>query len=621
MKKVNSITAIPKKKIKNEKPKEEEEENEQQSEEEEEEIEEISEKKKNARKFFRNEDEEASGFLKFEEEEEEESEQQNQQQKEEESEESQPQQPKKKKKKKQSEKKLEERFEKELQDFEAAMEAARIKSTFGNPFITAAAAAAASSASSSSSSSTTKQQQNNIQVQMISRSTKDVVGSRAGDTMRYKKNTNPAAHPMKEQREFSRAVRAVKLDKILAKPFVLSMDQHHDAASALAMHPRALTTMVSGACDGEIIVWDVAEGKPLWTIDHAHNGLVSGIVVNAEGDAFFSCSVDSVIKKWRLDTDSIGGGGQEQAQVPITEYTTGAGVFLSLDHHYSNTSFATGGQALCVWNEDRSKPLHTYNWGIDTIHHVRFNKTETDIVSALSKDRSITLFDIRVGNALRNVVMKMRPNALAWNPYRTQTFVVASDDFNLYEYDMRNLSAVLHTFSGHVGPVVDVDFAPTGNEFVSGSWDRTLRIYPTNKAAPQEEGRAFGYARDIYHTKRMQRVGQVKFSLDAKYVLSASSDQNIRLWKARAAKPIRIVTGREKKQINYYDSLKSKYAHVDQVRTIANKKHVPMSVQKRTYILGHIRDAQVRKEQVLEKHSKKFQKQSVFAKPIIKERK
>lgn len=39
------------------------------------------------------------------------------------------------------------------------------------------------------------------------------------------------------------------------------------------------------------------------------------------------------------------------------------------------------------------------------------------------------------------------------------------------------------------------DWSPTGEGFVSGSYDRTVRLWN------REEGKS----RDVYHTKRMQR--------------------------------------------------------------------------------------------------------------------
>ena len=62
----------------------------------------------------------------------------------------------------------------------------------------------------------------------------------------------------------------------------------------------------------------------------------------------------------------------------------------------------------------------------------------------------------------------------------------------------------------HVSAVTCVDFAPTGREFVSGSYDKTVRIFPEDK----------GRSREVYHTKRMQRLTCVAWSRDNRYILS-----------------------------------------------------------------------------------------------------
>jgi DDB1- and CUL4-associated factor 13 len=78
---------------------------------------------------------------------------------------------------------------------------------------------------------------------------------------------------------------------------------------------------------------------------------------------------------------------------------------------------------------------------------------------------------------------------------------------------------------------LDVDFSPTGREFVSGSYDKTIAIFRFNE----------GHWKDLYHTKRMQRVFCVKYSADAMYCLSGSDDTNVRVWKANASAPERVV--------------------------------------------------------------------------------
>ncbi len=48
--------------------------------------------------------------------------------------------------------------------------------------------------------------------------------------------------------------------------------------------------------------------------------------------------------------------------------------------------------------------------------------------------------------------------------------------------------------------------------------------------------------REVYHTKRMQHVICVRWSADNKYVLSASDEMNIRLWKANASEKLGLVS-------------------------------------------------------------------------------
>jgi WD repeat and SOF domain-containing protein 1 len=42
---------------------------------------------------------------------------------------------------------------------------------------------------------------------------------------------------------------------------------------------------------------------------------------------------------------------------------------------------------------------------------------------------------------------------------------------------MRNLTSPLNVHSDHVSAVIDVDYSPTGKEFVSASYDKTVRLY------------------------------------------------------------------------------------------------------------------------------------------------
>lgn len=52
---------------------------------------------------------------------------------------------------------------------------------------------------------------------------------------------------------------------------------------------------------------------------------------------------------------------------------------------------------------------------------------------------------------------------------------------SLYTFDMRFLESPVMVHMDHVSAVLDVDYSPTGKEFVSASFDKSIRIFPVDK--------------------------------------------------------------------------------------------------------------------------------------------
>jgi DDB1- and CUL4-associated factor 13 len=185
-------------------------------------------------------------------------------------------------------------------------------------------------------------------------------------------------------------------------------------------------------------------------------------------------------------------------------------------------------------------------------------------------------------------------------------FAAASEDGNIYVYDMRKLTRALNVLKDHVSAVMDVEFSPTGEELVSGSYDKSIRIFKTRE----------GHSRDVYHTKRMQRsfklfpvvltgrVFAVKFSMDAKYIVSGSDDGNVRLWRANASDRSVIRTTRERQQLQYSEHLKEQFKHMPEIRRIARRRHVPKAINKEGEKVRTEVAAIKRKDENRRKHSK-----------------
>jgi DDB1- and CUL4-associated factor 13 len=55
---------------------------------------------------------------------------------------------------------------------------------------------------------------------------------------------------LEKAREYTRALNAVKLERMFAKPFVGDLSGHSDGVYCMAKHPKKLTTVISGSGDG-----------------------------------------------------------------------------------------------------------------------------------------------------------------------------------------------------------------------------------------------------------------------------------------------------------------------------------------------------------------------------------
>ena len=101
---------------------------------------------------------------------------------------------------------------------------------------------------------------------------------------------------------------------------------------------------------------------------------------------------------------------------------------------------------------------------------------------------------------LRRVVMNLKTNAIAWNPMEAMVFTVASEDYNLYAFDMRKLDRPVNVQMDHTGAVIDLDYSPTGRELVSGSYDKTVRIWTTDSGRSREVSTSIFTDLCIMHT-------------------------------------------------------------------------------------------------------------------------
>ncbi|XP_012276679.1 DDB1- and CUL4-associated factor 13 [Orussus abietinus] len=426
-----------------------------------------------------------------------------------------------------------------------------------------------------------------MKVKVLTRNPDDYLRETKRDIFKVPRNYDPALHPFEAPREYTRALNATKLERVFAKPFIGNLDGHKDSVSCLCKHPGRLSILLSGSFDGEVKIWNLPQ-KTCERSILAHDGVIRGIAFEPKGERFMTIGDDKTIKTWKAEKD------QFEEDEPINTIISKT-VLSGISHHRKKPMFATCGEICQLWEETRNEPIRTFQWGVDSLHDVKFNLVQSNLLAACASDRGIILYDIRETGPLRKVIMKLRTNKLSWNPMEAYTFTCANEDYNLYTFDTRKIRTPVNVHMDHVAAVTDVDYAPTGKEFVSGSYDKSIRIFEVYK----------GHSRDIYHTKRMQRLTSVAWSLDNKYILSGSDEMNIRVWKARAAEKLGVLRPREKAALNYSEALKEKFASHPQVKRIARHRQVPKHIYNAKSELRTIREKSKRKEANRRAHSKK----------------
>lgn len=388
---------------------------------------------------------------------------------------------------------------------------------------------------------------------------------------------------------------------MFAAPFIAQLGNgHQDGVYCLAKDLEITDRLASASADGIVKIWDLAARTETRQIK-AHEGIIKGIswVKTPNGRYLVSCGTDRNISVINTATGEV---------------TSGLGdcAFTSISSHRSlPAAVVSGSSRIFVYDLARPAPTvsETLQWprSVDTISAVRMNQVETSLLGSCGSDRSLVFYDLRTSAPVHKTVLSFACNDLAWNPQEAMNFAVGSEDYNIYHFDMRQMQRARNIQKGHTGAVLSVDFNPTGTEIVSGSWDRTIRMFDI----------AAGHSRDVYHTKRQARVHAVAWTPDNNYILSGSDEGNVRLWRAYASKRQGIKSGTERQKLEYDDTLKERYKHMPEVRRILRHRHLPHVVKKSQEINQEMLQSIKRKDENRRKHGGQKDKRRVPAREQV----
>jgi WD40 repeat protein len=278
----------------------------------------------------------------------------------------------------------------------------------------------------------------------------------------------------------------------------------------VAFSPRA-TLLASASKDGTARVFRISDGAPL-AVMSGHSNPVTTVAFSPDGTRIVTASDDGTARVWKAET------GEQLAELLGHRGPVTAARFDG------NSDVVTGGAdgSVRLWYVLKEPLLGL----VARLHGpvTRAFFVGPDRVEAVTKDGIGHLFDLsgrRVGSRA----------AAPPGPVRSSTGAVAApagSTVTIHEPDGHDV-----VLRGHTRPVTSVEFSPDGNLVVTGSKDRTARIWDAHTGA-------------LLHTlsRHSGTVGDASFSPDGQWVVTAGPT-TAGLWSTDTGELVLLLRGHQ----------------------------------------------------------------------------
>ena len=371
------------------------------------------------------------------------------------------------------------------------------------------------------------------------------------------------------------ADKTVRLWDLETGQCIRTMDGHTDPVRSVAITPNGRYA-VSGSADKTVRLWNLETGQCIYTMK-GHTAPVSSVVITPNGRYVLSGSYDDTIRLWNLETGQCirtMEGHMDPRSVAIT--LNGRYAISVSPHSILRLWDIETGQCMRTMKGPRGElPLIAITfdgkhmvWGYDMkylgIWTIPFNKSYR---SKLEVSKIKGFNEIKIEKDTFNKIIGKAENLYnnkdykgsfsrlyeAWEntQYANNTAIL-----DLYSRLMQKGKAKGQVFSfekkmqkGHTQRVVTATLTPDGTFAVSGSADKTVRLWDldTGQCIRTMEG----------HT---DDVWSVTVTLDGKFAVSGSKDNTIRLWELETGRCVQTIERHTKCTRSLYISPDGRFA-------------------------------------------------------------
>ena len=308
----------------------------------------------------------------------------------------------------------------------------------------------------------------------------------------------------------------VRLWEVVSGRMIHVLSGHTDPVLSLSFSPQG-NILASSGKDRKIRLWNVQQATFIRSLIGS-TGSVTCLQFSPNGRTIISAGSDRMIRIWDVQKGDVVRSMMDHTG-PITS--------LQLSPDSKIMVSASQDKKVCVWNIENGSRLDVIKGHTQAVTYAGFS-TEGKMLVSTSKDKTIRFWDI-INKKNKHIIKAhhRKINSIDFSN-DNEHVAIGSDDNSLTVWHMNKKFSVFWNIKSdtpmvmakeHAGPVTSVKFSRNGMSVLTGSEDRTVRLWDTKKGKPLHG--------------HLGIVTDVCFLPDNLSVLSASMDRSVRIWDTR----------------------------------------------------------------------------------------
>ncbi|CCO33401.1 hypothetical protein BN14_07476 [Rhizoctonia solani AG-1 IB] len=325
--------------------------------------------------------------------------------------------------------------------------------------------------------------------------------------------------------------------------------------------------IASGSSDHTIRVYDAHTGHTVLGPLYGHTNHVNRVMYSPDGTRLYSCSNDGTVRTWNVQdrgtSDALSTAsdistaiwsvryshsgyhvvsGSRDGTVHVWDVGTGklvhgplhgheegvASVDYSPDDQY--IASGSGDSTLRLWDASTGNDIHGPMRGhSQQVNCVRFSANGSALVSG-SSDGTLRMWDVRTGQQTKQLLKDDSQIVSVGMSSDGRRVVCGSQDGWIRVVDAHTGDALVAPIEAYTDWANSVEMWADDMRFVSGSWDKLVRIYEQTGTQAAVCGDDDWSHSDIVHS--------VCVSPNGLYVASGDSDGNVCVWDGQNGKRI-----------------------------------------------------------------------------------